>query len=143
MRVKDHNATVVIRRDDYAPPPYWIRHRRPDLRPRSGQDAWSSTGCRSSATPTRPPQPLRLHGEELNLTRVLVDGQRSRSGTRTASWCIDTCPTADAFTLEIRTTCAPEKNTKLSGLYTSSGGFFTQCEARASAASPTSSTGPT
>ena len=36
---------------------------------------------------------------------------------------------AAAFTLEIRNTCAPEKNTQLSGLYTSGGGFFTQCEA--------------
>ena len=35
----------------------------------------------------------------------------------------------DRFTLEIRNTCAPEKNTQLSGLYTSGGGFFTQCEA--------------
>jgi len=34
-----------------------------------------------------------------------------------------------AFTLEVRNTCAPEKNTQLSGLYTSGGGFFTQCEA--------------
>ena len=31
--------------------------------------------------------------------------------------------------LEIRNTCAPDKNTELSGLYTSGGGFFTQCEA--------------
>ncbi|MEO5843593.1 MAG: aminopeptidase N, partial [Caldimonas sp.] len=34
-----------------------------------------------------------------------------------------------SFSLEIRNTCAPEKNTRLSGLYTSGGGFFTQCEA--------------
>ena len=34
------------------------------------------------------------------------------------------------FTLEIRNTCAPDKNTHLSGLYTSGGGFFTQCEAQ-------------
>jgi aminopeptidase N len=31
--------------------------------------------------------------------------------------------------LEIRNTCAPDKNTELSGLYTSGGSFFTQCEA--------------
>ena len=31
--------------------------------------------------------------------------------------------------LEIFTTCAPEKNTKLMGLYVSQGTFFTQCEA--------------
>ena len=41
---------------------------------------------------------------------------------------IDNLPDG-SFTLEIRNTCAPEKNTRLSGLYTSGGGFFTQCEA--------------
>jgi aminopeptidase N len=41
---------------------------------------------------------------------------------------IDNVPEG-SFTLEIRNTCAPEKNTRLSGLYTSGGGFFTQCEA--------------
>ena len=41
---------------------------------------------------------------------------------------IDNLPEG-SFTLEIRNTCAPEKNTQLSGLYTSGGGFFTQCEA--------------
>jgi hypothetical protein len=41
---------------------------------------------------------------------------------------IDNLPEG-SFTLEIRNTCAPEKNTRLSGLYTSGGGFFTQCEA--------------
>ena len=35
----------------------------------------------------------------------------------------------ERFVLEIRNTCAPEANTELSGLYTSNGGFFTQCEA--------------
>jgi nitrite reductase/ring-hydroxylating ferredoxin subunit len=33
------------------------------------------------------------------------------------------------FTLDIRNTCAPDRNTQLSGLYTSNGGLFTQCEA--------------
>jgi aminopeptidase N len=42
---------------------------------------------------------------------------------------IDNPPLADSFTLEIRNTCAPDKNTELSGLYTSGGSFFTQCEA--------------
>jgi aminopeptidase N len=42
---------------------------------------------------------------------------------------IDNPPEPTAFVLEIRNTCAPDKNTELSGLYTSGGGFFTQCEA--------------
>jgi aminopeptidase N len=47
------------------------------------------------------------------------------------------------FELEIFTTCAPEKNSKLMGLFMSGGDFFTQCEARAFGASPTSWTART
>ena len=43
---------------------------------------------------------------------------------------IDLPADRDRFVLEIRNTCAPEANTELSGLYTSNGGFFTQCEAQ-------------
>ncbi len=35
----------------------------------------------------------------------------------------------EPFELEIFTTCTPDKNTKLMGLYVSEGTFFTQCEA--------------
>jgi aminopeptidase N len=61
---------------------------------------------------------------------VLADGE-SVSFRRRWPATGDRQPAADkpAFTLEIRNTCAPEKNTQLSGLYTSGGGFFTQCEA--------------
>jgi aminopeptidase N len=60
---------------------------------------------------------------------VLADGESvSRSATKTAL-VIDNPPDKPRFTLEIRNTCAPDKNTQLSGLYTSGGGFFTQCEA--------------
>ena len=44
---------------------------------------------------------------------------------------LDNLPAAEdgAFDLEIFTTCAPAKNTKLMGLYVSNDSFFTQCEA--------------
>ena len=44
---------------------------------------------------------------------------------------LDNLPPAEAgaFDLEIFTTCAPAKNTKLMGLYVSNDSFFTQCEA--------------
>jgi hypothetical protein len=74
-------------------------------------------------------QPLRLHGEALNLTRVLIDGESVSFRHEDGLLVIDT-PDAAAFTLEVRNTCAPDKNTALSGLYTSGGGFFTQCEAQ-------------
>ena len=47
--------------------------------------------------------------------------------SRTANCSFRTCRTAG--TLEIETLIAPKDNTELSGLYTSNGSFFTQCEA--------------
>nr|HPM68388.1 aminopeptidase N [Piscinibacter sp.] len=72
--------------------------------------------------------PLRLHGEDLEPLRVLANGQSVSFRSEAGELVIDNPPEGD-FTLEIRNTCAPEKNTQLSGLYTSGGGFFTQCEA--------------
>ena len=88
----------------------------------------SSTRCRSSATPTAPPGPLKLHGEDIALTRCLLNGE-SVSFRHEEGLLVVDAPSEGSFTLEIRNTCAPEKNTQLSGLYTSGGGFFTQCEA--------------
>ena len=119
----------LIRREDYTAPAYWIRTVDLDLRPRPGQDPRRPAACRSSATRRRDAQPLRLHGEDLNLLRVLVDGESVSLPPRGRHARHRQPAGADAFTLEIRNTCAPEKNTQLSGLYTSGGGFFTQCEA--------------
>ena len=74
-------------------------------------------------------QPLRLHGEDLTLLRVQADGQSVSFRIEGGDLVIDNPPDAASFTLDIRNTCAPDKNTALSGLYTSAGGFFTQCEA--------------
>jgi aminopeptidase N len=60
---------------------------------------------------------------------VLANGESVSFRHEDGLLVIDNPPAADRFTLEIRNTCAPEKNTELSGLYTSNGGFFTQCEA--------------
>jgi len=61
---------------------------------------------------------------------VMADGQSvSFRHEADGSLLIENPPAADAFTLEIRNTCAPDKNTQLSGLYASDSGLFTQCEA--------------
>jgi hypothetical protein len=73
-------------------------------------------------------RPLRLHGEASTCCACWSTARACPSATRPASWSSTTCP-IETSTLEIRNTCAPEKNTQLSGLYTSGGGFFTQCEA--------------
>jgi aminopeptidase N len=75
-------------------------------------------------------QALRLDGEELNLARVLVNGQGTSFKLEGNQLVLENLPEGDApFELEILTTCTPAKNTKLMGLYVSNDSFFTQCEA--------------
>ena len=78
--------------------------------------------------PDVPAGPLRLNGVDLVLTRCLANGESVSFRHEGEHLVIDTLPEG-SFTLEIRNTCAPVKNTQLSGLYTSGGGLFTQCEA--------------
>ena len=129
--LREATATPV-RREDYAPPAFFIRtvELTFDLEPAKTIVASRLRIERNLAVPRGP---LRLHGEGLTLLRCLADGQsvsfRHEGGNAGGDLVIDNPPEADAFTLELRNTCCPEKNTALSGLYTSGGGFFTQCEA--------------
>ena len=74
--------------------------------------------------------PLSLDGEALTLVRVALNGEElgaNRYRIEDGKLLIPDMP--DAATLEIETRIAPKDNTELSGLYTSNGSFFTQCEA--------------
>jgi aminopeptidase N len=117
----------LVRREDYAPPPYWIRKvdLTFDLDPAKTMVTSRMQIERNGAAP---PGALRLHGRDITLTRCLANGEPVSFRHEDGLLVIDN-PPEGSFTLEIRNTCAPEKNTQLSGLYTSSGGFFTQCEA--------------
>ncbi|MEG0224581.1 MAG: aminopeptidase N [Comamonas sp.] len=80
--------------------------------------------------PDVPAKALRLDGDELNLARVMVNGQGTSFKMDGNALVLENLPEGDApVELEIFTTCAPVKNTKLMGLYVSEGTFFTQCEA--------------
>jgi len=117
----------LIRREDYAAPPFWIR--KVDL---TFELDPSKTLVINRMQVERnadvPAGPLKLHGKDITLTRCLVNGESVSFRHEEGLLVIDNVP-AGSFALEIRNTCAPEKNTQLSGLYTSGGGFFTQCEA--------------
>ena len=77
-----------------------------------------------------PAQPLRLDGEDLNLARVMLNGGGCSFKMDGETLVLGNLPEGpEPFELEIFTTCSPEKNTQLSGLYLSQGDFFTQCEA--------------
>jgi aminopeptidase N len=125
--MREGTATLV-RREDYAAPAHWIRSVELcfELDP-----AKTLVISRMQVEPNsaRPGEALRLDGEDITLTRVLVNGESISFRIEADQLVLDNLP-QEPFALEIRNTCAPEKNTHLSGLYTSGGGFFTQCEAQ-------------
>jgi len=120
-------TATSIRREDYAAPAYWIRSVDLgfDLDPAKTL-VTSKMQIERNASVAH--GPLRLLGEELTLLRVLINGESVSFRQEGIELIIEGAPDAD-FALEIRNTCAPDKNTALSGLYTSGGSFFTQCEA--------------
>ncbi len=120
-------SSPVIRRQDYVEPAFWIRQVDLvfELDPAKTlviNKMWMEPNQ------SQPHQPLRLQGDDLTLTRLLINGESISFRHEDGMLVIDAVPEGP-FEIEIRNTCAPEKNTQLSGLYTSSGGFFTQCEA--------------
>ncbi|MDE2395047.1 MAG: aminopeptidase N [Burkholderiales bacterium] len=125
--MREGNAPV-IQRQDYAPPAFWIRRVELafDLDPAKTIVTSKLTIERNAALPA---QPLVLDGEELNLLRVMAGGESVSFRHEDGQLVIDNPPAAESFVLEIRNAIAPEKNTRLSGLYTSGGGLFSQCEA--------------
>jgi aminopeptidase N len=73
---------------------------------------------------------LSLDGEALTLLRVALNGAElgaNRYQIEPGKLIIPDI--ADTATLEIETRITPKDNSELSGLYTSNGSFFTQCEA--------------
>ncbi|MBW2939631.1 aminopeptidase N [Zhongshania aquimaris] len=74
--------------------------------------------------------PLQLHGTELELVSLSIDGRElapsewSQSGEQ-----LSIAKVPAAFSLSCETRLRPQDNTSLEGLYKSSGMFCTQCEA--------------
>jgi aminopeptidase N len=119
-------TTALVKRADYAPPAYWIDtvDLTFDLDPAKTRVLNKMQVRRNMDVPA---QPLRLDGDELNLARVMVNGQGCSFKMDGDTLVLADLP--DACELEIFTTCNPAKNTKLMGLYVSQDTFFTQCEA--------------
>ncbi len=126
--MREGQATA-IRREDYTAPAYLVDSVELtfDLDPAKTRVLNRMTLRRNPAVAA---QALRLDGEELNLARVLVNGQGTSFKMDGGQLVLENLPAGEApFQLEIFTTCAPEKNSKLMGLYVSNDSFFTQCEA--------------
>ena len=129
LLLRDANTpAAVTRREDYSAPAYWIDtvHLSFDLDAAKTRVLNKMTLRRN---PDVPAQALRLDGDELNLARVLVNGAGTSFKMDAGQLVLENLPLEGPFELEIFTTCAPVKNTKLMGLYVSNDSFFTQCEA--------------
>ncbi len=125
----DAQATAPIRRQDYQAAPFFIDtvDLTFDLDPAKTRVL---NKMRVRRNPDVPTQALRLDGEELNLSRVLVNGQGTSFKMDGERLVLEQLPEGhEPFELEIFTTCNPSKNSQLMGLYVSNGSFFTQCEA--------------
>ncbi|MCU0926762.1 MAG: aminopeptidase N, partial [Hydrogenophaga sp.] len=121
--------STVVRREDYVAPAYWIDtvDLSFDLDPVKTRVL---NKMRLRRNPDVAAQALRLDGEDLNLARVMVNGGGCSFKFDGQTLVLENLPEGnEPFDLEIFTTCAPDKNTQLMGLYVSQGTFFTQCEA--------------
>jgi aminopeptidase N len=125
-RGSGQGPAVSINRADYSAPAYWIDTVDLcfDLDPAKTRVL---NKMKLRRNPDLPEQALMLDGEELNLARVLVNGQGASFKMEGKQLMLENLP--DEFELEIFTTTCPAKNTKLMGLYVSNDSFFTQCEA--------------
>lgn len=123
----DTNPTIY--RKDYTPPSYWVRTVEMgfDLDPAATRVATRMTLTRNPASSE---QAVVLHGEELELVQIRLNGKNLSKRDYKLTDGILRIPTkADDITLEIETLIRPNQNTSLMGLYVSNGNFFTQCEA--------------
>jgi aminopeptidase N len=121
-----------IRLEDYKPSSWLIETVDLDvsLAPK-GTRVKSRLTLKPNPASAAPGGPLRLDGETISLVEVKVAGKKLSPDTYTVDDKGLTlhAPPAKAFTLELTTTCDPEANKALSGLYRSSGNYCTQCEA--------------
>ncbi|SMG17004.1 aminopeptidase N [Paraburkholderia susongensis] len=118
----------VIRRADYAPPAFLIDTvaLEFDLVP-------ERTVVKNTMRVRRNPDASRaahfeLMGEQLEFVSAEIDGKPfANAHPHEHGLLLDNVP--ESFELTLTSICNPAENTTLSGLYVSSGNFFTQCEA--------------
>lgn len=124
-------ATPVIRLSDYRPTPYAIDKVDLDFDLTPEVTIVTSTLALTPRAGVVGQPPLELVGDELQFVRVALDGRELGPAEYEASpqKLIIKTPPAASFRLEVTTRINPAANTKLMGLYRSSGNWCTQCEA--------------
>src|SRR5258708_6349371 len=124
-------APQVINLKDYTPPAFLISTVALDVDIQPAQAMVHAT-LKLARNPARGAnaEPLVLDGEDFELLRVAVDGRTLAEGEYLVDEAhLTIAKVPDAFTLETVVRFDPWKNTKLEGLYATSNGLVTQCEA--------------
>jgi len=121
----DTPQTVYLK--DYIPPAFLVDTVDLDFVIDTGGTTVTAT-LAMRRNPAVAPQPLVLDGDELETLSVAVDGRKVPFLATENTLTVTDVP--EAFTLQTVVRIQPEKNTRLSGLYRSKDGYFTQCEAQ-------------
>jgi len=117
---------------DYIPPPFLIDTVDVDIDFRSGEAiVTTQLALRRNPAAHTPNAPLVLDGEELELLRISLDGaELPPARYKLSPTQLTLADAPDTFRLETQSRIHPDTNTRLSGLYRSANGYFTQCEAQ-------------
>ena len=122
-------TSPTISRQDYQPFPYRLPTVSLCFELDPGLTRVTSTMMFERLTPES--VPLVLDGQNLGLESVSIDGRRlAENEYRLQDETLLLYPDSDHFTVEIISTCQPESNSTLMGLYVSGEHLFTQCEAQ-------------
>ena len=124
-------APQAINLRDYVPPPFLISRIALDVDIRPGAATVRSTlQVARNADSRTPDAPLVLDGEDLQLVCASIDGRAlAPSDYRVEPAQLVIARVPDAFTLETVVRFDPWRNTRLEGLYPTTSGLVTQCEA--------------
>jgi aminopeptidase N len=117
---------VAIRREDYRPPDWLVPEIRLDFD--LGADTTRVRATLAVERNGNHDRPLRLDGDEVELVSARIDGEAADHRLDGSTLVLDV--RGDRATIETEVTIHPEANTKLMGLYASSGMLCTQCEAQ-------------
>ncbi|EIM25455.1 aminopeptidase N [Microvirga lotononidis] len=125
------DTTPIIRLEDYRPSDFLIDNVELDVKLHPTETRVIATLAMRPNPEGRTDAPLVLDGDELNLRTVALNGRTLAAEEFEASPQSLTIAQAprQPFTLTIETEINPTANTKLMGLYRSSGNYCTQCEA--------------
>jgi aminopeptidase N len=121
----------IVRLEDYRPSDFLIESVKLDVKLHPTATKVTATLSMRPNPAGRSDVPLVLDGDEVNLKTVTLDQRELEAGEFEASpqSLVISQPPQQPFDLTIETEINPTANTKLMGLYRSSGNYCTQCEA--------------